>query len=188
MSESDGKKKTGRPKGSGMRPLSERFWEKVRVASTDECWEWQASKYRNGYGRIGLGGRDMPAGLAHRVAWELVKGTIPKGMCVCHKCDNPACVNPAHLFLGTIADNVADAVTKHRVTGGSLPGVTNPNHKLTARDVLDIRRRYAHGGVYQYELAEEYGISQTHVSLICRGESWRNIPGRRTKRPCREVK
>src|SRR5258708_5631071 len=99
------------------RPEAERFWEKVR--KTQSCWLWTGA-HKNGrwpYGVLGGPGDDSPR-LAHRVSWELHHGPIPAGMNVLHKCDNPPCVRPAHLFLGTFADNTADMVKKGRAKGG----------------------------------------------------------------------
>jgi hypothetical protein len=94
-----------------MSSLSVRFWEKVRIASKDECWLWTASLNNKGYGKIGEGKKIL---LAHRVSWELHFGPIPDRLCVLHKCDNPKCVNPDHLFLGTQKDNAQDMVRKNR--------------------------------------------------------------------------
>ena len=160
-----------RRKGPLPRPLSERFWEKAKTGSAEECWEWTASTYSNGYGHIGLG-RGLGGALAHRMAWVLTQGPIPDGQYVCHRCDNPRCVNPAHLFLGSQGDNMRDAKQKGRVSGGRMPGDKNPNAKLSPSQVIAIRKRYAQRDVYQSCLAEEYGVSQAQISSICRGESW----------------
>ena len=161
-------------KGPKPRPLAERFWLKVDVRGPNDCWPWKASRYSNGYGGIGLGGKDAGKGLAHRVSWEIHFGPITDGMLVCHKCDNPACVNPAHLFIGTQKDNMADCGRKGRLSGGSLPGEKNPNSKLTKPQADDIRRRYSRGGVFQKDLAAEYGITQAQVSYIVLRKSWTN--------------
>lgn len=99
-------------------PLAKRFWPKVDASGGDNsCWTWRASKHTNGYGQIGSGGRGRPL-LSHRVSWQLTNGDIPAGMVVCHKCDNPLCCNPAHLFLGTQADNLKDMTDKGRRCSG----------------------------------------------------------------------
>lgn len=106
----------GTPKGSSrvlpVAPIADRFWSKV---DTDgDCWEWQAAKNPKGYGFFGLGRRGDGHALAHRVAYELTTGSIPDGLCVLHKCDNPGCVRPDHLWLGTRADNNRDMIGKGR--------------------------------------------------------------------------
>lgn len=97
------------------KPIQERLWPKVdTTGGVDSCWEWLAAKKQGGYGKIGIGGKYGGWVLAHRVAWELENGQIPSGLVVCHKCDNPGCCNPSHLFLGTQPDNLADMRRKGR--------------------------------------------------------------------------
>lgn len=98
---------------SNVVPIEKRFWEKVKKASNDECWLWLGGKTYGGYGVIGSGGRH---GLirAHRLSWEIANSKIPEGLWVLHKCDNPPCVNPKHLFLGTQSDNMNDCIAKGR--------------------------------------------------------------------------
>lgn len=94
------------------RPLEERFWPKVDKRCSDECWVWRGGRYSRGYGRFFLAGKSARA---HRIAWQLANGeAVPAGMIVCHSCDNPPCVNPSHLWLGTGTDNYADMVQKGR--------------------------------------------------------------------------
>lgn len=163
------------------RPIDERFWEKVE--KTDGCWLWTAGRFGTGYGEFSIDSRPAKA---HRVAWELTNGPIPVGLIVCHHCDNRICVRPDHLFLGTVADNSADMVAKHRGRGGRPPGyrrgpnetilrgARNPTAVLDEVKVAEIRLRLAAGerGLY---LAREFGVSASAVSLIKRGKKWRHV-------------
>ncbi len=163
--------------------LEERFWEKVDKCGSDDCWLWRGSKQTRGYGMFVVGGRRR---LAHRVAYQLCVGLIPTGLFVCHHCDNPSCVNPAHLFVGTQADNIHDAVAKGRMAKGSrhgshthpermARGERNGNVKLTEAQVREIRTAYAQGGVTQQGLAERYGIGQTAISNLLSFRTWKHL-------------
>jgi len=148
-----------------------RFWSKVEVGEPGECWEWLAGKQTRGYGAFGIPrGKNQPwkMWLAHRVAWILTYGKIPEGLCVLHKCDNPSCCNPYHLFLGTLADNVADAVRKKRHARGEKVG----SSRLTPKEVLDIREMYAIGEKTQQELADDYGVSNPTICHIVNQTTW----------------
>ena len=92
--------------------LEERFWAKVDKRGPDKCWPWTGARNNREYGQICIGGHQGRLLLAHRVSWELAHGSIPKGMCVLHRCDNPLCVNPCHLFLGTHRENMEDSVRR----------------------------------------------------------------------------
>lgn len=143
--------------------IQERFWPKVKISESGKCWEWQASRLRSGYGMIGSGGRGRPL-LAHRVAWEIANGAIPEGMVVCHKCDNPACCNPAHLFVGAQSDNVRDMISKGRDCRGEAMSVavkgripSGLTHRLAKPVYVDGRETCA------AELAREFGVRGSSV-------------------------
>jgi len=144
------------------------FW--VRVEKTPGCWLWKGARGSCGYGNIQPWGRNGPTFRAHRFAYELLVGLIPKGLLVLHKCDNPACVNPAHLFLGTQADNLRDMDSKGRRV--VVRGERNGHAKLRQEQVEEIRTGYASGTITQKELASQYGIDISTVSLIVRGKRW----------------
>jgi hypothetical protein len=144
-----------------------RFWSKVAVAGPAECWEWQAFKDK-GYGRFWLNGRME---LTHRVSAQIV-GMDIAGLFVCHTCDNRACVNPDHLFVGTPADNVRDRDSKGRHV--ALQGESHGNHILTEAEVLEIRELSA-TGVSVAELAEQFGVHKDTIYGIINRKSWRHI-------------
>jgi hypothetical protein len=148
--------------------LAETFWQRVKVGP--ECWGWLGFTDRNGYGRIGKPGTQRSL-FAHRVSWELHHGALKKGQMVCHRCDNPPCTNPAHLFLGSQADNLADM----RQKGREARGERIPSSKLTEAQVIDIRLRYRSGGVLQRELAAEYGVSQPTITDLLAGRTWKHV-------------
>jgi hypothetical protein len=161
----------------------ERFWSKVDTSG--ECWEWTAGCVA-GYGRININtnGINKEVG-AHRVSYELHYGTIPEGLLVCHHCDNPRCVRPDHLFLGTPADNSKDAARKGRMLAGDRHpsrlrpetrprGENNTNAKLTDEKVRAIRERHS-AGVYIKALAREYGVDKKAIQNIVRRITWRHV-------------
>jgi len=157
------------------RPAEERFWEKVVRKGAGDCWEWQAARDGLGYGffRV-ISGQNMRK--TNRVAWELVNGPIPLGQHVCHRCDNPPCCNPGHLFLGTHAENMADRNRKGRTTKGRVLHCgeqSGLSAKLTLSDVSEIVNAYSAGGVSQDALGRKYGVSQTQVGRVIRQERWR---------------
>lgn len=147
--------------------LIARFLEKTGKETGElGCRNWEGGVNSKGYGVLLANGR---LELAHRVAYVLFVGRIPDGMFVLHKCDNPRCVNPDHLVLGTHADNMADMVAKGRQTAGPK----NANARLSCEDVADLRELYKSGGYSYAELAIFFGISRSYVGAIIRGEYWR---------------
>jgi hypothetical protein len=145
-----------------------RFWGKVQKG--EGCWEWQGHLGRNGYGLFLHDG--LYSG-PHRFSWELHYGPIPAGMHVCHHCDNPPCVRPDHLFLGTPLDNIRDMAAKGR--RATLSGEKSATAKLGAEAVRLIRVRYAAGGITQKQLATEFGMGHTAIGQIVLRQSWRNV-------------
>jgi len=151
-------------------PLEDRFWSMVNKRKPNECWPWTGFLDRDGYGRIRKGGRQPKLG-AHRIAWQLAHGAIPDGLCVLHHCDNPFCMNPKHLFLGTHADNAQDRDNKGRQAKGDsikLFGEKNGQAKLTREDIWAIRKDKRS----QYVLGPLYGVDPTQISRIRRGVHW----------------
>jgi len=141
----------------------ERFWSKVNKIANG-CWEWTASKNKWGYGKFWL---NCKSTRAHRFSYELYNGPISNDLHVCHTCDNPACVRPDHLFLGTDKDNMEDKVKKGRQTKGS----TNGQAKLSEADILDIRSKQ----LSYKEYMKKYNISRSHIYDIWNCKRWTHI-------------
>ena len=146
----------------------DRFEQKFIPEPNSGCWLWLASVGAGGYGWVKDSGR---ARRAHRVSYERYVEPIPAGLCVLHRCDIPCCVNPAHLFLGTQADNMADMEAKGR--GRSARGEAASAAKLKQNDVLAIR---AAVGKTQRQLSKEHGVSRRQIGLILRRKSWTHVP------------
>jgi len=157
--------------GPKPKPIGERFWPKVK--KTKGCWLWEGTKNNMGYGMFM---RVSPKKeLAHRVSWALAYGSIPPGKNILHKCDNPACVRPDHLFIGTKKDNTQDMVKKGRNKYVAHPGEKNGNAKLTKRKVLEIRGAYETGKISQTALAELYGVSQALIGFVITRRAWKHV-------------
>lgn len=148
------------------RDVVRRLREKIELTEYG-CWEWRGHFRQDGYGLFWFNGR---ARRAHRVAFEVMKGPIGKGRVLCHLCDNRACVNPSHLFVGSRADNIRDAVQKNR----HAKGEANGRSKLTVDDILAIR--VAAGTAPQSELAKRFKIDQGHISDIINRKKWKHVP------------
>ena len=153
-------------------PIDRRFWAKVEKGATPEaCWKWLGSKVNGGYGDIGRGGSKTGSIRAHRLSWEMHVGPIPEGLWVLHKCDNPECTNPAHLFLGKQKENMADMAAKNR---GYLFGAGNVSNqkgeahwkcKLTDGQVRAIRAAKDRGFTFK-SIARHFKISVTHACRL----------------------
>jgi hypothetical protein len=159
------------------RPATEpeaRFWKLVDRRGPNQCWEFKGSKGRNGYGQVWSYGKIIRT---HRFSWTIHHGPIPDGMFVCHRCDNPSCVNPDHLFLGTHLENMADMTRKGRGrnSGEGRPGENNPCHILTEVDVLAIRNDPELSKLSQVEVGLRFGVSRQTVSDIRSGKRWRYL-------------
>lgn len=169
--------------------LEDRFWKKVLKGNG--CWLWQGGKTVRGYGTIRIAGRD---GYAHRASWIIHYGPIPSGQYVCHTCDNPTCVNPSHLFLGTQKDNIQDMVNKGRhrsvtspetlLRGDAHPSRIYPerlargeNHgraKLNDEKVREVFR-LTRLGRSQRSIARLFGVDKLVISLVIRRKTWRHV-------------
>ena len=146
-----------------------RFWSHVN--KTEGCWEWTAARTgSNNYGRFKLRGKPFTA---HRLSYIIAHGPIPDGLKVLHRCDNPACVRPDHLWLGTHQDNMDDKVRKNRhwVNRGESHGMA----KLTAAQVVEIRQRRASGEKGR-ALAVAFNVSEATISTVCSGKRWGFVP------------
>ena len=160
----------------------ESFLSRVEIVTESGCWIWMGAT-RNGYGKMHVkgSGKWQKVLLAHRVSYEMFKGSIPSDKCVCHTCDVPLCVNPNHLWIGTSAENTGDSVKKNRRAKGGLNGAVihrdrfqgehNPAAVLTAQDVLDIRS----SSLSRPELAREYGVTYCSIRNVLDRVTWQHI-------------
>lgn len=143
--------------------ISQRFWQHVDKRGSNECWKWNGTIDHSGYGVLAVRGKRLAA---HRLSWIFAHGEIPSGMVICHRCDTPPCVNPSHLFLGTLSDNTQDMIRKGRNFNGTT--------KLTPEQVVEIRspqsitRRLA-------DVASDYGVHYMTIFNIRHRISWKAI-------------
>lgn len=147
--------------------LRQRLYDRTAMSDEESCWLWLGPTKPSGYGVMGIKKRSLHP---HRVSYEVHNGPIPDGMFVCHTCDNPSCVNPYHLFLGTPADNMNDMKMK----GRSSYGERNPNSILTEDDVRTIHRRHQHGESGT-SIARSYGVHRNAIYLITNGTNWSHV-------------
>jgi len=149
--------------------IEKRFWSKVSVSHTNQCWEWKAGTMGKGYGQFRASRTDprLSTRLAHQLSWIFSFGDIPPGMFVLHKCDNIKCVNPSHLFLGTQLDNIRDMISKNRGAKGEGNGMA----KLTEVKVRSIAKDNRNRNL----IASEYGVSLSVVSNIKNRRIWKHL-------------
>jgi len=149
-----------------------RFNQRYEVNEETGCWEWTGGGAGDGYGRICIDGESIGA---HRFSYSYHNGEIPDGAFICHKCHNPPCVNPDHLYAGDAKSNAQDAIDN-----GDYPDMHGENAgmaKLNDDAVLEIRERYAEGGVSIKELGDEYGVAFTTISHVINGTQWKHVGG-----------
>ena len=160
--------------------LEQRFWEKIDKGIDEVCWNWLGHKTIKGYGVIKIKEKMC---LAHRVSYEMNIGKIPIGLCVCHSCDNPSCVNPKHLWVGTRAENTNDRHRKGRTVGNKnlwkigskLKGEEKGGVKLKEEDVLLIRSLAKIKEKTTKQLSEMFGISRSQIWRIINNKKWQHI-------------
>lgn len=184
-----------------MKTTEERFWAKVD--KTGECWLWRGFRNKGGYGLVYYPSLGQKIEGAHRIAWKLINGGIPHGMCVLHHCDNPTCVRPDHLWIGTRAENNSDRDAKGRQVscrgnshysriypellrrGDNHPARLRPEalprgerhgmSKLSIEKVIAMRRMRG-GGCSYVEIGRCFGVTPTNVQMVCTGKTWRHVP------------
>lgn len=147
-----------------VKTMEERFWQKVQI--TPGCWIWKGCISKKGYGQFSVYKRKGSI-MAHRTSWEMRNKTIPRNMQVCHSCDNPPCVNPAHLFLGTNQDNQIDSSIKGRNAFGSK----HPNAKLTWNDVRSIRASFP--SINKNQLSKRFKVDYSVITGILENKRWK---------------
>ena len=153
--------------GPRAKPVGERFWASVSIGGQDDCWNWMRSRDRKGYGKFGVG--SMKDGtrrieIASRMAWIVTNGEIPSGMFVCHRCDNPPCCNPSHLYLGSCADNLREMHEKGRYIAKTW---------LTSVQVAEIRTLLSSQS--NASIARIFGVSPSAISRIRSGKSYSRV-------------
>lgn len=164
--------------GPKTRSLSERFWEKVGKEGPTfsrelgSCWTWNGATAPGGYGKIGGGGHSGKTLRASRISWQIHFGDITESLCVLHRCDNPECTNPVHLFLGTKKENLEDMTNKGRRR--SAVGERQGRAVLTEGVVRRIRERYANGEK-QEDIAKDFSVGHRAISKVVTRRTWRHV-------------
>lgn len=159
-------------------PASFRFWKHVLVVDGDGCWEWLASKDVGGYGAFTCEGKSWKA---HRFSWVMENGPIPEGLVVCHRCDNPGCVRPSHMFIGTVADNNHDRDAKGRTARGDTcepalrpRGSRCGTAKLTEQQVVEIRR-LGSARMKRQAIADMFNVSIATIERVLARTCWKHV-------------
>lgn len=161
---------TQRRKGLALLPKKSAWDTLDKSQNNDGCWLWTRSKTGGGYGVTTYKGKTTSS---HRVSWEETYGPVPEGLFVLHRCDNPPCCNPAHLFLGTHLDNMRDKTLKNR--NNAARGEKSGKSILTDDNVTQMRRLRNQGYTLKM-LGDRFKISMSTVSIVCRGHTWRHVP------------
>jgi hypothetical protein len=160
------------PRKNSHEPLVVRFWMFVDKKEADDCWNWTGNIQSNGYGRFSVGSKEDGSDGAHRVSWRLANNQdIPKGMHIMHKCDNPSCVNPNHLTIGTAKQNTQDMIRKGRKKTIAPLGTENGKSLLDAEKVLLIRS----SNLNHAALGRQLGVSPNCVRGVRIGRTWSHI-------------
>lgn len=155
-----------------------KFWTKVNIARHDECWLWTAATESNGYGRIKINGKNESS---HRISYAIFNGGVPKGLAICHSCDVRNCVNPRHLWCGTLEDNNRDMCDKgrnsvnhlrFRIYGDPMALITSA--KLSESEVRKIREEFS-GGVTVAELAVKFNVGKSSIYRAVKNKAWKHI-------------
>lgn len=159
------------------KPIAERIFEGIKI-SENGCWEWVKFRARNGYGRISIGNKSISA---HRASYLVFKGAIPAGKFVCHVCDNPCCVKPSHLFLGTPSENFLDSVRKGRSKlvlenrSRAARGSETKVSKLRENDITIIRNLYFNEKMTLKSIAARFGVHSATISKVLKGTTWKHV-------------
>lgn len=154
-----------------------RFWAKVdKSGGTNACWTWTAYKNSQGYGIFTIKNPKRTV-RANRVSLEITLGQLPPDSNACHRCDNPSCVNPAHLFAASQKENVEDGLKKGRMHQLQKPGERGLRAKLTEHQASEIRNRYVPGKTTMAQLSTEFGVTLRSIHGILRGETYKDAPG-----------
>ena len=158
------------PKFQPVNFIKRRFLKRIVKKTTSGCWIFDSVKFKKGYGNFLLNRKQQ---IAHRVSWIIFRGAIPPKMSVCHRCDNPPCVNPNHLFIGTVKDNNRDCVKKGRWKNNGLIGENHPFSIFKPRDIRKIRALLER--ISNYKIARMYKCSPSTIRQIGERETWKHV-------------